>query len=216
MRKIPIMFLMFLMFLMICCQGQKKYYSEEKEEIEVKSDKLKSILEYHKELNAEYKDPEKSPLPNKYRKNFEGLDFFAPDTNLVVTAQFVPALHSESFLMPTTTDRTPEYKLFGKAYFTLEGKEFSLEIYQNQELKLEAEYKDYLFLPFLDKTNGDETYAGGRYIDLSIPEGNAIVIDFNKAYNPYCVYSKRYSCPVVPIVNTLSIPIKAGVKKFKK
>lgn len=213
MRKIPIMF---LMFLMICCQGQKKYYSEEKEEIEVKSDKLKSILEYHKELNAEYKDPEKSPLPNKYRKNFEGLDFFEPDTNLVITAQFVPALHAEPFLMPTTTDRAPEYKLFGKAYFALDGKEFSLEIYQNQELKLEAEYRDYLFLPFLDKTNGDQTYAGGRYIDLSIPEENTIVIDFNKSYNPYCAYSKRYSCPIVPVVNSLDIPIRAGVKKFKK
>lgn len=206
----------FVLTLMLSCQGQKKYYSEEKEVVEVKSNKLKSILDYHKELNAEYKDPEKSPLPDKYRKNFDGLDFFAPDTNLVITAKFVPALHAEPFLMPTTTDRAPEYKLFGKAYFRLEGKEFSLEVYQNQQLKLEDEYRDYLFLPFLDKTNSKETYAGGRYIDLSIPNGNTIVIDFNKAYNPYCAYSKRFSCPIVPVVNTLDISIKAGVKKFKK
>jgi len=204
------------MLLLTSCQGQKKYYNEEKEVVEVKSDKLKSILEHQKKMNAEYKDPEESPLPDKYRKNFDGLDFFAPDTNLVVTAKFVPAMHAEPFLMPTTTDRTPEYKLFGTAYFHLGGKEYSLEVYQNQQLKLEAEYRDYLFLPFLDETNGKESYAGGRYIDLSIPDGNTIEIDFNKAYNPYCAYSKRFSCPIVPVVNTLNIPIKAGVKKFKK
>ena len=53
-------------------------------------------------------------------------------------------------------------------------------------------FEDYLFLPFLDDTNGDTTYGGGRYIDLRIPEGNTIEIDFNKAYNPYCAYNEKF------------------------
>jgi uncharacterized protein (DUF1684 family) len=71
-----------------------------------------------------------------------------------------------------------------------------------------------LFLPFLDNTNGDTTYGGGRYIDLRIPEGDTIEIDFNKAYNPYCAYNSRYSCPIVPRENYLDTNIEAGVKKF--
>jgi uncharacterized protein (DUF1684 family) len=66
----------------------------------------------------------------------------------------------------------------------------------------------------LDDTNGAETYAGGRYIDLAIPGGDSIVIDFNRAYNPYCAYNKKYSCPLVPKVNTLTTEIRAGVKAF--
>ena len=71
---------------------------------------------------------------------------------------------------------------------------------------------DHLFLPFTDNTNGVETYGGGRYIDLKIPAGNTINIDFNKAYNPYCAYSDKYSCPIPPPENHLDIEIKAGIK----
>ena len=79
----------------------------------------------------------------------------------------------------------------------------------------QEEYRDYLFLPFTDKTNGSETYTGGRYIDLSIPEGDTLEINFNKAYNPYCAYNPKYSCPIVPGVNALDTEVRAGVKAFK-
>ena len=77
------------------------------------------------------------------------------------------------------------------------------------------EYKDYLFLPFTDLTNGDTTYGGGRYIDMRIPEKNTIILDFNQSYNPYCAYGGNYSCPIPPAENNLDIAITAGVKKFK-
>ena len=70
-------------------------------------------------------------------------------------------------------------------------------------------------LPFTDLTNGNETYSGGRYIDLEIPEGNTIRIDFNKSYNPYCAYTEGYSCPIPPAENNLGYTITAGVKKPK-
>jgi uncharacterized protein (DUF1684 family) len=79
------------------------------------------------------------------------------------------------------------------------------------------EYTNYLFLPFTDLTNGKETYAAGRYIGLKIPkEGNELIIDFNMAYNPYCAYSDRYSCPVVPAANNLATEIRAGLKYINK
>jgi uncharacterized protein (DUF1684 family) len=81
-------------------------------------------------------------------------------------------------------------------------------------LTKQKEYVNYLFLPFSDVTSGDQSYLGGRYIDLKIPEGDLITIDFNKAYNPYCAYNSDYSCPLVPLENDLNVAIKAGVKKF--
>jgi uncharacterized protein (DUF1684 family) len=87
-------------------------------------------------------------------------------------------------------------------------------VYQNAELVRKNTYVNYLFLPFSDLTSGNETYIGGRYIDLRIPYGDTIAIDFNQAYNPYCAYNRKYSCPIVPLENDLPIAIRAGVKKF--
>ncbi|MCK5678470.1 MAG: DUF1684 domain-containing protein, partial [Flavobacteriaceae bacterium] len=91
-----------------------------------------------------------------------------------------------------------------------------LEIYQNQKLILTTDYEDYLFLPFTDKTNGESTYGGGRYLDLKIPDGDTTVIDFNKAYNPYCAYNHKYSCPIPPKANQLDVEINAGVKAYEE
>ena len=83
---------------------------------------------------------------------------------------------------------------------------------------LTDEYKDYLFIPFTDATNGNETYEGGRYIDILITDisNNTVVIDFNKAYNPYCCYATGYHCPIPPKENALSVTINAGEKKYTK
>jgi uncharacterized protein (DUF1684 family) len=74
----------------------------------------------------------------------------------------------------------------------------------------------YLFVPFRDKTCGHESYAAGRYLDLSIPEGtDSVWLDFNKSYNPYCAYADRWSCPLVPFENWLDVNIRAGEKKYR-
>ena len=80
-----------------------------------------------------------------------------------------------------------------------------------------AQYKDYLFLPFTDLTSGKETYASGRYLDLKTDEikNGKVTLDFNKAYNPYCAYvSGVYNCPIPPKENTLGVEVKAGEKLF--
>ena len=198
------------------CKQEKKYHDlVQKENSTTQTDAIQDILKFQKELDEEFKNPETSPLPDKYRKDFEGLDFFPPDTNYVVQAKLIRTPEALPFLMPTTTERKSKEQVYGIAHFFLNGKEHELEIYQNQKLMLEEKYRDYLFLPFTDKTNDENTYGGGRYIDLSIPKGDSIVIDFNRAYNPYCAYNKKYSCPLVPSVNALDTEVQAGVKAFK-
>lgn len=172
--------------------------------------------EFQKELNAEYKDASKSPLKDKDRKNFKGLDFFKEDSSFVVKAKFVRTPDETPFEMKTTTDRLPVYVKYGVITFNLKGNAYQLNVYQNQDLNKKDGFDNYLFLPFLDDTNGEESYGGGRYIDLRIPKNDELVIDFNKAYNPYCAYNEKYSCPIVPRENYLALKVEAGVKVFKK
>lgn len=175
-----------------------------------------SIRNFHYEMNKEFSDKRTSPLTEQGLKKFESLDFFPIDSLYRIVAKFQLEKDPKIFEMPTTTERKPLYKTFGKATFTLHGVELTLYIYQNQELILKPEYENHLFIPFMDKTNGIDSYGGGRYIDLEIPEGDMIVIDFNRAYNPYCAYNHKYSCPIPPKENHLPVEIKAGVKAYKK
>ncbi|MCF7567787.1 DUF1684 domain-containing protein [Sabulilitoribacter arenilitoris] len=172
--------------------------------------------EYQKEQNANFKDATISPLKDKDRKDFKGLEFFKFDSTYVIKTSFKRTPNETVFKMKTTTDREPEYVKYGELNFDLKGKNFTLNIYQNQGLIDKEGYDDYLFLPFLDETNGIESYGGGRYIDARIPKNDSMVIDFNKAYNPYCAYNDKYSCPIVPRENYLNTRIEAGVKTFGK
>jgi uncharacterized protein (DUF1684 family) len=106
--------------------------------------------------------------------------------------------------------------VYGILTFELKGTTFKLNVYQGKDNLEDPDYVDYLFLPFLDLTNGETSYGGGRYIDLRIPDRDSLQIDFNKSYNPLCVYNKKYSCPIVPRDNFLEIEIKAGMKDYKK
>ena len=168
------------------------------------------------EMNADYKDATKSPLKEKDRKEFKGLDFFKFDSTGVVTAKLTRTPDEKPFKMKTTTNRLPNYVKYGVVEFQLEGKSHKLDIFQNLDILEDEGYEDYLFLPFLDNTNGEGSYSGGRYVEGRIPEGDSIVIDFNTAYNPYCAYNDKYSCPIVPRANYVDAYIRAGVKAFKK
>ena len=173
-----------------------------------------AVEKFQNELNAEYADSKTSPLLPEDLKEFKSLDFYPANEKFFVVAQFVRTANEQPFEMKTSTDRKPVYVKYGEAHFSIEGQLFKLNIYRNIELSKKEQYKDYLFLPFSDLTCGDESYIGGKYIDLKIPQGDTVVIDFNRSYNPYCAYSPKYSCPKVPLENDLKIAIRAGVKKF--
>ncbi len=173
-----------------------------------------SIKKFQTELNAEYADAKTSPLTGEDLASFKSLDFYPINEKFFVNAKFIRTEDEKPFEMKTSTDRKPIYIKYGEAHFLIDGKSFHLNIYRNIELSKKEEYKDYLFLPFSDLTCGKQSYIGGKYIDLKIPQGNTIAIDFNSSYNPYCAYDHKYSCPKVPLENTLNIAIKAGVMKY--
>ena len=174
--------------------------------------------DYQIKQNAIFKDASKSPLKKKDLKNFKGLDFFPIDSSFIVEANLELTPEAQIFKMATTTDRKPEYKQYGILTFDLKGKSHQLSLYRSQEEKDSEEYKDYLFLPFTDLTSGEESYGGGRYMNLFISDikNGKLTLNFNNTYNPYCAYNEKYSCPITPRKNHLDVAIRAGIKTFKK
>jgi uncharacterized protein len=184
---------------------------------EAKADVLTDIKKWQAELNAEYKDPDKTPLDYKSMNKFKGHDFFPIDTSFRIVATLVPFKDQPIILFKTSGTSMHEYRKYGKLQFIINGQSFHLNVYQSLSLLKKEEYKDHLFLPFTDATTAEETYGAGRYIDINLPkEGNTLLLDFNKAYNPYCAYSNNYSCPRVPAENDLSIKVLAGVRYMPK
>ena len=173
-----------------------------------------AVETFQKKLNFEFADKEESPLTDEVRTIFKTLEYFPISAKYFVMAQFTRTENEKTFEMKTTKERRPIYVKYGELAFTIDGKLLKLNLCKNIELSKKEEYKDYLFLPFSDNTNGKESYIGGRYIDMKVPKGNTVTIDFNTAYNPYCAYNYKYSCPIVPLENVLDIDINAGVKKF--
>ena len=156
-------------------------------------------------------DTSKHILTAEEAAAFQGVAYFEIDTTYRLKAQFKKDL-GKWFEMPTTTTRKPVYRRYGYIEFKLNDKKAQLTVYQNKALRKKAELEDYLFIPFNDMTNGNESYGGGRYLDFRIPKTIEVTIDFNLAYNPYCAYADRYSCPIPPIENKLPIEIRAGEK----
>jgi uncharacterized protein (DUF1684 family) len=176
----------------------------------------KEIKTFQEELNKQYADTAESPLTKEDLLKFKHLDFYAINKKYRVKAKFIRTENTLPFKMKTTTNRAPIYEKYGEVEFVIDGKTIKLSVYQSHRLRKIDEYKDYLSLPFTDETSGKTSYAGGRYVDLTIPSNKTIIIDFNKAYNPYCAYNHKYSCVIPPAENHIPIEIKAGVMKYKK
>ncbi|WP_196885503.1 DUF1684 domain-containing protein [Aureivirga sp. CE67] len=177
---------------------------------------FKKMKKYRYRMNVSFSDKTTSPLKPEDLRDFKTLDFFPIDSNYRVKAEFKRVKNAPFMEMETNTNSKVLYKVYGTATFELDGKKHTLNLYQNQKMDFTGEFNDRLFIPFHDTTNGKETYEGGRYMEVDVPNKKTLIIDFNKAFNPYCVYNDKYVCPVVPPVNTLDIPIDAGVKNFKK
>lgn len=171
------------------------------------------LTEYRKKYAAEFLKDKYSPL-NK--SDIKSLRFYDADSTYRVTAKVEILPPAPGFIMPVFSGNGSEYTRYALLKFLLKGQVMELTVYKNPKLSGNPQYADYLFLPFTDKTNGEDTYAGGRYIDLSAKDfkNDALIIDFNKAYNPYCAYSAGYSCPKPPEENKLEIRVEAGEKNF--
>lgn len=147
------------------------------------------------------------------------IDFFDADSSYRVKCTFkANKKATKQFEIPTSAGTTKTYTRFGELHFKLNNKPYRLVVYRSIALQKNPMYKDYLFVPFKDLTNGKETYGGGRYLDLQMGEigKEGIWLDFNKAYNPYCAFSEGYSCPIPPKENHLTTRIEAGEKCYQK
>tara|TARA_B100001173_G_scaffold293797_1_gene287185 strand:- start:643 stop:1245 length:603 start_codon:yes stop_codon:yes gene_type:complete len=196
-------FLFIVIIFSFSCREEKRYQDV-------------NLTEYQRQVNNYFKDASVSPLKPKDLKNFQGLDFFEFDSIYVVKAKIEETKESLPFKMKTTTDIPADVRKYADLFFQITDKEFELSVYENLEYEGVEGYENYLFLPFLDETNENETYGGGRYLDLFLNGTDSIIIDFNKAYNPKCVYDQNFSCPIVPRKNFLNTRIEAGVKNFIK
>jgi uncharacterized protein (DUF1684 family) len=180
---------------------------------QAQKEEIADSQKFQKELNAEYKNPKTTPLRGNNFTNFKEHPFFPINLKYRVSAKLTRAENAVPFELPTSSGKTKTYQEYGKVSFVLEGKELMLTLYQSLALSQQSGYEDYLFLPFRDATNEMETYGGGKYMDLKIPAGDTIILDFNKSYHPYCAYNAYdYNCPIVPAENILPVRIEAGVK----
>lgn len=171
---------------------------------------------FRENMNREFADTAETPLTKEGLAKFKEISFFPVKTKYRVKAKLTRTPDEKPFEMPRSKGNTGTYRKYGEVTFTLYGKECKLIVYQFMKLINDEKYKNDLFLPFKDLTNGKQTYGGGRFLDLVIPEGDEIIIDFNKAYNPLCCYGNpRYSCPIPPEENHLGIKISAGEKIYK-
>lgn len=172
-----------------------------------------SILEYRNKQKEAFLKDDFGPLR---KENVAFLSYFPPDEKYVVTASVQELIGEKPFRMPTYDGTSNEYKRHSILHFEIAGKPYQLTTYQSAALFQSAQFANYLFLPFIDDSNGEETYGGGRYLELhasDIKDGK-ITIDFNKAYNPYCAYSSGYRCPQPPAENILQTSILVGEKKY--
>lgn len=153
-----------------------------------------------------------SPLEEEQRKELKELEYYPIDINYRVRAKMVPVEDRKMIELPMTDGSVEKYLKHSFAEFELNGQKHRLLLLQAAK---ESD-KRVFFLAFADGTSGEETYGGGRYINLRQDGKNSITIDFNLTYNPYCAYNPDFACPLPPKENILEIPIRAGEKDYKK
>jgi uncharacterized protein (DUF1684 family) len=192
------------MFIIASCNG-------------VKEDKAyrQKIAAERMQINEEFFNPKISPLDSTSFYTFKGIRFFPIQEKYRVMAKIQLLQNQAVFELPHSHNKTKPYKNYAVLQFELDGKSLELIVLEQQNKK--EGYENYLLLPFTDETNGKETYGAGRYIDLEKVAGaTEVEIDFNKAYNPYCAYNDRYTCPIPPKENHIPLAMEAGMKNVEK
>jgi uncharacterized protein (DUF1684 family) len=173
----------------------------------------RQIERERKQKDQFFKEHWQSPIPEKDRKRFKGLDYFPPDPKYRFELELHEHPKKKIVQIEDTGGNLRNMFRWGEFRFTIDGVECTLQAYKSEA------NEPMLFIPFKDATSGKETYGAGRYIDLHDPDDRTPdgkwILDFNKAYNPWCAFSWDYVCPYVPPENWLKVPIKAGEKAYK-
>jgi uncharacterized protein (DUF1684 family) len=172
-----------------------------------REEKLRTL---RRERDRFFKENDRSPLKEGDRKKFKGLFYYPIDLKYAMIGTIDPYPTEAKPLyvtLPTNRETGKRYVKVGRFRFKWEGKGYVLQIYRPLG---GGEF----FLPFKDKTSGVETFSKGRYLHIEgMPDGK-VLIDFNRAYNPFCQFNEKYICPFAPEENGLEIPVRAGEKGF--
>lgn len=166
---------------------------------------MSTLFEIRTEKDQFFASHPQSPLTEDQRQVFKGLSYFPENEALRLEVQVEKFPEENLVEIQTSTGDVRIYNRYGRFSFNVEGEEASLTIYDT----------DFgFFLPFVDSLANAETYGAGRYLEPEYLEGDKFLVDFNLAYNPYCAYADRWSCPLTPFENRLKVPIRAGEKIF--
>ncbi len=146
------------------------------------------------------------------------ISFYPVNEEFRVNASFQKYHDTSVLTMATSSGKIKRYLKYGLVKFKIHDTIQQLCIYQSIDLMKQKKYKNYLFIPFGDATSGFTSYGGGRYMDFVIGDikNSHLIMDFNKAYNPYCAYTTGYNCPIPPAENILPVAITAGEKNYGK
>lgn len=154
-----------------------------------------------------FKEDHHSPLTDQQKKKFAGLQYFDENSALRMEVNLERFEPVEQTQILTNTGAVQTYERYGRFHFSAEGEHAELTVFRNEHG---------YFLPFVDSLAGQETYGAGRYLEPEEIGNERILVDFNLAYNPYCAYNEKWSCPITPAENRLKLPIRAGEKVFKQ
>ena len=171
---------------------------------------IDELVAMRQEKDESFRHPSYSPLTAEQRKLFDGLRYFAANPALAfdVDAQLLPPGEQTMQRIMTSTNEIRHFQRWARLEFSVDGEMAGLTLYRDP-------VQDGFFLPFTDTTSGHETYGAGRYVEIEPLADEAdnhwrLRLDFNIAYNPYCAYNSRWSCPYVPNENHLGVAIRAG------
>jgi uncharacterized protein (DUF1684 family) len=172
---------------------------------------------YSKEIEAHrvkeeksFRNKETTLLSDDYFSRFTGLNYFPVNLKYRIVGKLIKLAESEQTNLKMTNGTPYGFLHYGKVNFFIDGKFYELEVF---EFPSRGETKA-IFVPFTDKTSGEENFGGGRFMIINIPKGDQIVIDFNLAINPICVYDPEHSCPIPPESNYIDERITAGAKMY--
>ena len=179
-------------------------------------DYINEVKAFRQEKDHFFTTSRQSPIPHEERHSgFSGLNYYPPDPAFRVVAEVVPFEQPIVVQMATSTgDIRPQLR-YAELRFRIGDHDLHLVGFTDPD---DAANPDELFVPFRDATSGHDTYGAGRYLEIAVERDAtgtpAAIIDFNLAYNPYCVYSPYYNCPIPPAENTLPIAITAGERNY--
>lgn len=164
------------------------------------------VLQERVSRDMEMRD-ENSVIPVGRREAFRGLNYYDVDSTYRFEARLERLPQPDTVRMPESTGTVSEQIVVGAVRLPVaEGT--TLTVFQVKE----GQERGQLWIPFADATNGSTTYKAGRYVDLRTIDGDSVLVDFNRSYNPTCTYNPKYACPLPPPHNRIPAPIPVGEK----